>query len=72
MSTNDPFLAPYHNFVLGKTPNSALAKCNRCREKFDYIPAELNSTKGSYPEYNRYPKCPYCSSWRDTVIVESR
>lgn len=72
MSTNDLFHAPYHSFIHGKTPGSAKAKCNRCGEQFDYIPAELNSTIGSYPEWNRYPKCPVCHSWRDTIIMENR
>lgn len=46
------------------------AQCKQCGTLFRWIPSFLNSTKGSFPDYESFPKCPTCGSFRETMIVK--
>ena len=51
-------------------PMRQKARCNACGTDFTFIPGLLNSTYGSYPDFNEWPKCPTCKSYIETHILE--
>ena len=46
------------------------AHCSQCGATFEYIAGTKNSTSGSYPDFNEWPRCPACNSYTHTRLVK--